>query len=159
MNELYITSPAFGYGEKIPMEYSGFGEDISPMLQLKNLSPEAASLAVIMDDLDVPFCKTYTHWLIWNIPRMETIPSAISHGKTVPSLGNAVQGIGYGVNRYRGPKPPAFLPPLVHNYIYRVYALDCFLELSCNSRKKDLLRAMEGHILQYTALLGQFRHP
>ena len=61
MNELYIASPAFGNGEKIPMEYSGFGEDISPMLQLKNLSPEAVSLAVIMDDLDVPFCKTYTH--------------------------------------------------------------------------------------------------
>lgn len=159
MDVLCITSPSFRAGGWIPKENSGFGEDFSPMLQIQGLSPKAVSIAVAMDDLSIPFCKMYNHWVLWNIPRMETIPSAIPHGQTVPSLEDAVQGVGYGVNCYRGPKPPAFLPPLVHSYVFWVYALDCFLKLPPTSRKKDLIQAMEGHILQHGGLLGQFKHP
>lgn len=155
MEDLRITSPSFYAGGRIPREHSGYGEDISPMLQIQGLSPAAVSLAVVMDDLSIPFCKEYNHWVLWNIPRMKVIPSAIPHGQTVPSLGNAVQGIGYGVHCYRGPKPPAFLHRF-HDYIFWVYALDCFLELPPTSRKRDLKRAMEGHILQNGGLLGQF---
>ena len=158
MNPLNITSPSFKNGGIIPNEHTGFGEDTSPMLQIGGLSPETVSLAIVMDDLNIPFCKAYNHWIIWNIPRMETLPAAIPHGQTVPSLGGAVQGIGYGANRYRGPKPPAFLRK-PHTYVFRVYALDCFLELPSHSRKRAFMKAMEGHILQYGELLGQCSHP
>lgn len=59
-----------------------------------------------MDDLDIPFIKAYNHWLIWNIPKTDFIPENIPYGSPVSSLGNAIQGVGYGVKRYRRPKQP-----------------------------------------------------
>ncbi len=37
---------------------------------------------------------------------MDTIPAEIPQGEQVVALNNAVQGMGYGKHRYRGPKPP-----------------------------------------------------
>jgi phosphatidylethanolamine-binding protein (PEBP) family uncharacterized protein len=73
------------------------------------------------------------------------------------SLDGAVQGIGYGKHRYRGPKPP-FFSKAAHRYQFHVFVLDCMLEIDNNSKKKDLLESMKGHILQYGLLLGKFRN-
>ncbi|MDR1769826.1 MAG: hypothetical protein LBS02_04210 [Hungatella sp.] len=61
---------------------------------------------------------------------------------------------GYGRNNYRGPKPPFNWP---HLYQFNVYALDCLLDLPGKSRKRDVLAAMQGHILQEGCLVGRFR--
>ena len=84
------------------------------------------------------------------------IPEGIPHGPSVLSLGNAVQGIGYGANRYRGPHPPPFLR-IPHRYVFRSYVLDCRLNLLPASRRRTLMKAMSGHILQEASLLGIFR--
>lgn len=149
---LTVTSPAFEEGGTIPVRYTGDGEDVSPALTLSELSPNAKSIALVMDDLDFPL-RTYNHWVIWNLPVQEAIPEAIEHGERVESLGGAVQGIGYGRHKYRGPKPPFG----THQYVYRVFVLDTTLDLSANAGKKDLLKAMEGHVLQYGDLTGQYR--
>lgn len=57
----------------------------------------------------------------------------------------AIQGCGYGKHRYRGPKPPFNWS---HIYHFNVFSLDCRLDLPSTARKKDLLAAMQGHILQ-----------
>lgn len=149
---LTVTSPAFEEGGTIPVRYTGDGEDVSPALTLSELSLDAKSIALVMDDLDFPL-RTYNHWVIWNLPVQEAIPEAIEHGERVESLGGAVQGIGYGRHKYRGPKPPFG----THRYVYRVFVLDTTLDLSANAGKKDLLKAMEGHVLQYGDLTGQYR--
>lgn len=149
---LTVTSPAFEEGGTIPVRYTGDGEDVSPALTLSELSPNAKSIALVMDDLDFPL-RTYNHWVIWNLPVQEAIPEAIEHGERVESLDGAVQGIGYGRHKYRGPKPPFG----THQYVYRVFVLDTTLDLSANAGKKDLLKAMEGHVLQYGDLTGQYR--
>ena len=151
--ELTVTSSAFAEGGKIPVKYTGRGEDISPDLQLSAISEKARSIAVIMDDLDVPGIGILTHWVIWNLPARNLIPENIPHGEVVPSLGGAVQGIGYGKHRYRGPNPPFGS----HRYQYNVYVLDKQLDLSGNSGKKELLKAMEGHILQHGSITGLFQ--
>lgn len=158
MDALRLTSPVFGEGRPIPRRHSGFGEDLSPALMLSGLCPETVSLALILEDLDVPFCKAYCHWLIWNLPPMAEIPEGIPHGSPVLSLGNAVQGVGYGSHRYRGPCPPPFSRS-PHRYVFRAYALDCRLDLPPSARRRALAGAMSGHILQEASLSGTFRRP
>ncbi len=155
-NNLQITSPSFENNGSMPRKHTGFGEDISPAFQLSNLSPNGVSIAIIMDDLDIPIIESLNHWLIWNIPKCETIPENIPYGLVVESLGNAKQGVGYGRNRYRGPKQPVFVRSM-HRYIFRFYVLDCFLDLDSGSRKADLLKAMEGHIIQQASITGTYK--
>lgn len=110
-------------------------------------------MAIIMDDLDVPFIKPYNHWIIWNIPAMEAVPEGVPEGSVVHSLGDAIQGIGYGRNRYRGPKPPFFVRT-AHHYEFHFFILDTFLQLEKTAKRKELLAAMQGHILQRGKLSG-----
>ena len=132
------------------LDHTGRGADRSPELILENLSTEAVTLAVTLEDMSHPR-KNFTHWVIWNLPAADCIPGAIPAGKTVP--GGGVQGIAYGLHRYAGPKPPRRTQ---HTYRFTVYALDCTLDLSPASRKKVFLRAAEGHILQRGSISGIF---
>jgi len=156
LKDLLIESPSFLNHGPMPKIHTGFDQDISPAFRLSNVSERSVSIAIIMDDLDIPMIKAYNHWLIWNIPGTGEITGSIPYGPAVPLLGNAVQGIGYGKHRYRGPKQPVFVRN-THRYIFRFYTLDCFLDLSCGARKKELLAAMAGHIIQEGSITGTYR--
>lgn len=153
---LQITSSSFENNEFMPKCHTGFGADISPAFQLSNLVSEAVSMAIIMDDLDIPLIRAYNHWLIWNIPKSEIIPENIPSGPVVSMLGDAKQGRGYGRNRYRGPKQPVFVRA-IHRYIFRFYVLDCFLDLNSSIKKANLIEAMNGHILQQGSITGLYQ--
>ena len=155
--ELTVTSDAFDNNGIMPIRYTGRGEDVSPNLNLLEISKDAQSIAIIMDDLDIPFIGAFNHWVIWNIPIQGNIPENITHGDLVSSLGGAIQGVGYGKHRYRGPKPPLFIKKY-HRYQFHVYILDCSIDLESNGRKNKLLKAMDGHIIQYGSLTGKFRN-
>ena len=148
-----MKTPAFEHEGLIPIDYTGYGADISPELNLQNIAENTMSIAVIMDDMGHPI-PAYNHWIIWNIPLTETIPAKIPHGKIVEGLPGAIQGRGYGKHRYRGPNPPFNWS---HWYRFNVYTLDCMLDLPATSRKRDLLKAMDGHILQQATLVGHYR--
>ncbi len=156
VREIKIISPSFENNEYMPKRHTGFGADVSPEFQLYELSDDTVSIAIIMDDLDIPLMKAYNHWLIWNIPKTEKIPENIPYGSHVASLHNAIQGKAYGVNRYRGPKQPVFIRN-THRYIFRFYALDCFLDLDCTAKKKNLLDVMSGHIIQQGSIIGKYK--
>lgn len=149
---LIFECPGLREGGKFPIEYTGRGQDISPEIMIKNLSPEAKTLAVTLEDLSHPI-KNFTHWVIWNIPAAERIAPAVPAGKTVPSLGGAVQGVGYGLHRYAGPKPPK---GKTHIYRFTVYALSQRIELGGHSDKKAFLRKADKIILQKGTLTGEF---
>ena len=137
---------------KFPLENTGRGQDISPEFLIKNLSPEAKTLAITLEDLSHPI-KEFTHWLIWNIPAADQVKSGISAGSHVPELDGACQGIGYGFHRYAGPKPPK---GKTHTYRFTVYALDCELKLSVHSLKRAFLKKANGHIIQKGNLTVKF---
>ena len=139
-------------GGKIPIENTGRGQDISPEFVIENFSQKAKTLAVTLEDLLHPI-KNFTHWIIWNIPAMNKVEKGIEAGKEVVVLGNARQGIGYGVHRYAGPKPPKGKK---HIYRFSIYALDCGIDLSSNSMKKAFLKKAQGHILQKGSITAEF---
>lgn len=150
--ELELEIPGMENGGKIPLENTGRGQDQSPEFIIKNLSPNAKTLAITLEDLTHPI-RNFTHWIIWNIPASNHVGKGIAAGKTVPGLGNARQGVGYGIHRYAGPKPPK---GKTHSYRFTVYSLDCEIELSANSMKKGFLKKAEKHILQRGSIVGDF---
>lgn len=138
---------AFKNGDIIPIKYTGYGKNVSPEFRIKNLSNDAKSLVIVLEDLTHPI-KNFTHWIAWNIKAESIIP------ENVGNVENVVQGIAYGFHKYRGAKPPKFQK---HNYRYTIYSLDNILDLPPNSMKRKLLKTMEGHILQKGAITGSFK--
>ena len=102
---LTIFSPSFEDGGLLPVQFSGYGEDISPELVLENLADEAKYLAVSFCDEDMPFTDEYCHWVCWNIPATDRIPENIPAGAEIYEPFHAVQGVGYGRHKYRGHIP------------------------------------------------------
>ena len=100
-NELDIQCHSFGKEGEIFKKHTGFGEDISPEFIVRGLLDEVKTLAIIMDDLDIPFVKEYTHWIIWNVPPKSIIAENIPYG--AECLDGARQGLAYGKNRCSGP--------------------------------------------------------
>ncbi|MGQ9781235.1 MAG: YbhB/YbcL family Raf kinase inhibitor-like protein [Nitrososphaeria archaeon] len=142
--KLIVSSPTFENGKFIPSKYTCDGDDVNPPLEIKNIPKETKSLALIVDDPDAPK-GTWEHWTVWNIPPTESIQENTVTG---------VEGLNdFGKHSYGGPCPPFG----THRYFFKVYALDTLLNLSPNSRKKELEKAMEGHVLSKGELIGLYR--
>jgi hypothetical protein len=99
-----------------------------------------------MDDPDAPI-GTFVHWVIFNIP------------PEVKEFAEGEKGIGVeGINDFRkvgygGPCPPRGSN---HRYFFKIYALDTKLNLDSRATKKDLEKAMQGHILAQGELVGRY---
>ena len=135
----------FKDGDIIPIEYTGYGKNVSPKFKIKNL--DCATCASNLEYLSHPI-KNFTHWIAWNIKAESIIP------ENVGIMENVKQGIAYGFHKYAGAKPPRFQK---HNYRFTIYSLDDTLSLSSNIMKKKLLKAIEGHILQKGTIIGYFK--
>jgi Raf kinase inhibitor-like YbhB/YbcL family protein len=145
MKELSIKSPALEHGKLIPKKYSCDGQDINPPLTIEGIPKEAKTLVLAVDDPDAP-SGTFDHWIVWNIPAST---SQIGEN-TVPGT----EGLnGLRQSGYTGPCPPGG----THRYFFKVYALDTELSLGSSSRKKDVEKAMQGHILAKGELVGLYR--
>ena len=148
-----ITSPAFANGGAIPSDFSCDGRDVSPALSWTEPPTGTQSFALIMDDPDAPM-GTWVHWVIFNIPA--STRDLTEGTPTDPQLSDrSLQGkTSAGSTGYHGPCPPSG----THRYFFKLYALDTVLSLSTKADKKDLLAAMEGHILANAELMGTFKH-
>ncbi len=144
---LKITSPSFKDGEMIPRKYTCQGDDVNPQLDISGIPENTKSLVLIMDDPDAPM-GTWDHWIVWNIsPDTKTIAE-----NSVPA--GAVQGKNsWGRNDYGGPCPPSG----THRYFFKLYALDTTLDIPEKSKKKDVEKAMQGHILEQAQLMGKYK--
>jgi len=146
-----IESAAFAEGGMIPKKYTCDGPNVSPPLSWSGVPKGAKSLALICDDPDAP-SKTWVHWVIFNIPADTAgFPEHMPGDSTLPN--GARNGISdFGKFGYGGPCPPGG----THRYFFKLYALDTTLNLSGRITKKDLLAAMEKHILAEGQLVGKY---
>jgi Raf kinase inhibitor-like YbhB/YbcL family protein len=144
----------FHNGEYIPKKFTCDGEDVNPPIYIGNLSEKAKSLVIIVDDPDAPI-GTFTHWIAWNIPPVGEIPEAIPKREKVSEPIPIVQGRNdFGKIGYGGPCPPRGHG--VHHYHFKVYALDTELDLKPGATRKELEKAMEGHIIQWGEIMGLY---
>jgi Raf kinase inhibitor-like YbhB/YbcL family protein len=145
-----LLSTAFEHEGKIPTKYTCEGQNVNPPFELIDVPEEAQSLALIMDDPDVPEWvrkeRMYDHWVIFNMPpetrriNENTIPPGIQGKNTA------------GKSAYTGPCPP----DQEHRYFFMLYALDILLDLDSRATKEDVLKAMAGHIIAKTELMGRY---
>ena len=146
-----VTSSAFVQGEPIPVKYTCDGDDISPPLAWGDPQEGVRSFALINDDPDAPV-GTWVHWVLFNLPA-----DARSLPERVPPDAELPDGSRHGQNSWRrlgygGPCPPSG----THRYFFKLYALDTALELDTGADKKQVLEAMEGHILAEAELVGVY---
>jgi len=147
---LKIASSAFSNGGVIPSKYACDGDKLNPALTFSGVPPAAKSLALIMDDPDVPKSLMpsgeFVHWIVWDIsPASKGIPEADPTAATKGLSGTGKPG-------YVPPCPP----DREHRYFFRLYALDTMLGTAKIANKADLLAAMKGHILAQAELMGRY---
>ena len=152
---LTLTSSAFAPGEKIPAKYTCEGDDLSPPLAFTGVPDGTKSLALIVDDPDVPDPKApkriWVHWVVFNLPPdAQGLPEDVS-GSGLPS--GAVTGLNDRKKAsYQGPCPPIGR----HRYFHKLYALDITLPAKQLS-KSELEAAMKGHVLAQAELIGTYQ--
>lgn len=142
---LRLTSPAFENNSLIPGKYTCDGEDLNPPLLISGVPNEAKSLALIMDDPDAPG-GIWDHWVIFNL---SSTTDNIKEGEESAGM-NGLNS--FGKTGYGGPCPPSG----THHYIFRLYALDSKLSIKEGSTKLEVLKAMEGHIVERAELVGLY---
>jgi len=149
--ELKVESKAFFQNGKIPSKYTCDGIDVSPPLKWSNGPDGTKSYAIIADDPDAPV-GTWVHWVIYNIPsNVTSLPEDLPKSQTLDN--GSLQGkndfkkIGYG-----GPCPPGG----THRYYFKVYAIDAVLDVGAGLTKKQLLKAMDKHILAKGEIIGKY---
>ena len=144
MGDLQLTSNAFSHGGEIPRKYGYKNGNEKPPLTINRVPEGTKSLALIMDDPDAMGAvgKVWVHWVVWNIdPTTTELENLTEEGMT--DFGE----VGYG-----GPAPP----DKKHTYVFKLYALDSTLDLSGESSKADVEKAMEGHIIEQATLEGTY---
>jgi len=151
-----ITSPAFSHKEEIPSKYTCDGEDISPALEWSEPREGTKSIALIVVDPDAPDPAapkmTWVHWVLYNIPPDATgLPEGV---KSQDLPGGTKEGLNdWKRTGYGGPCPPIGR----HRYFHKLYALNVVLPDLGKSTKRELEKALEGHILAEVELIGTYK--
>ena len=147
-----VLSSAFQEGGMIPADYTCDGRNISPPLSWSGIPEKVVTLALICDDPDASV-GTWVHWVLYNLPASaKELPAGVPPQEKLAS--GAVQGRNdFRKPGYGGPCPPGG----THRYYFKLYALDKALDLKPGATKKELLKAMEGHILAEGQLMGRYK--
>ncbi len=154
---LILTSSAFTNGGIIPAKYTCDGDSkLSPPLAISGVPEGTQSLALIMDDPDIPEVKkkefgieAFDHWTLFNIP---PTTREIPEGGTIGTSGATTRGDLH----YIGPCPPPEYEPQEHRYSFKLYALSAPLTLKTGATKKEVLAALAPFIITETELVGRY---
>lgn len=147
---LSITSTAFSVNGMIPARFTCDDKNISPELIFRDIPAGTQSLALTLEDPDVPYTVRadgmWNHWVVWNMPPTTT---RLGEGATPPGV------LGKGTNgkaSYLGPCPP----DREHRYFFTLYALDATLSLPRGATKEELLQALAPHLIEKATLVGLY---
>ncbi|MBN2470641.1 MAG: YbhB/YbcL family Raf kinase inhibitor-like protein [Anaerolineae bacterium] len=141
---LAVSSPAFAHETLLPAVYTCDGAGISPPLTWDSVPEGTETFALICDTPNAPE-GILAHWVVYNLPAAARgMPPGIVFAPDSPDNGTA--GINdFGQTGYSAPCPPPGGAP--YHYYFKLYALRTRLGLTPGATKRELVRAMQGHIL------------
>jgi hypothetical protein len=118
---------------------------VNPAFKIEGVDERASSLVLIMDDPDAP-SGTWDHWVKFNISTSTTEIKEAAEPDGVFGVGTS------GNKEYLPPCPP----DREHRYFFKLFSLDVELGLEEGATKKEVEKAMDGHILQQAELIGLY---
>ncbi len=153
MSILTVESNDFADGEKLPVDCTCDGKNLSPHLSWGNVPVGVKSFSIICEDPDAPH-GAWHHWSIFNIP---PVVHALEQG--VPVVETLQNGSQQGVNDsgeigYGGACPPKGHGK--HRYIFTVYALDTMLDVKPKAKKAEIVSAMQEHVVASGQIIGTY---
>jgi Raf kinase inhibitor-like YbhB/YbcL family protein len=153
---LELKSASFA-DDMIPKKYSSCeGESsVSPALSWSAPPAGTQSFALIAVDKDSPLGIRFVHWVLFDLPpETRDLPEGTAKQGQLPD--GSRQGLnGFDKIGYVGPCPPGHSP---HRYVFDLYALDRKLDLPAGVSKKDVVKAIDGHVLGWGEVVGRFGH-
>ena len=144
---LLLESPAFEYNAMMPIKYTCHDSNVSPPLSWKDSPSATQSYVLMMYDPDAPD-GTWVHWIWFNIPAAR---NQLAEGASLPPAALSGQN-SWQKEGYTGPCPPQGM----HRYIFQLIALDTQLTLKAGVTREQILRAIQGHELAESSLIGLF---
>ena len=93
----------------------------------------------------------WNHWIVINIPGNH---DHLDEHADIVAMDAIVCTNSWDEQKYSGPCPPL----KEHRYIFTLYALDIAkLPLKAEAHRKDVIAAMQGHILGQTRIVGRYQ--
>lgn len=144
-----VSSPAFRDGEPLDPCFTADEEDaVAPPLEWTAPPAGTQELALIVEDPDAPTPEPFCHWLVWGLPPQQ---GKLLEGETPPRVGkNSFQN-----SEWLLPDPPTGHGP--HDYVFQLFALDLPLALMPGAGRKELLAAMEGHVVAAAVVTATYQ--
>lgn len=147
LGNLRVASTAFKPSGRIPKNYAGDGDNLSPPLEWSGVPRTTRQFALVCHDPDAPLPLGFTHWVVYGIPESVT---RLAEGQKpeafIPGVNDARR------QGYTGPYPPTGHG--VHHYYFWVYALGEAMTLKPDLNRSQLLEAISGHIIEQARLVG-----
>jgi len=131
---LHLSSMVFRANSKLDSRYTCDGINVNPPLTIHHIPFNTETLALLVLDQSTSG-REFTHWIVWNIQ-----PDQNLREDHIPG----VEGVNdFRQHHYAGPCPDAG----THKYVFKVFALDTWLDLSPHVGRKELEQAIDNHIL------------
>lgn len=158
MRWLSVDSNNFQHAQRIPERFTINGEGFLPNLSWSQIPDGTKSFAIVVEDPEALSPRPFVHLIMFNVPANHTSINRhdvleVQHQETDAVIGTNSKGT-------QGYAPLA--PPVgdsAHEYHFQVFALDTLLNLQSDAQKKDLLNAMNGHVLAKGETIGFYQHP
>ena len=119
-----LTSPDITDGERLPVDFTTDGQDVSPALEWSGFPDGTQSFVVSCYDPDAPTPSGFWHWNLVDVPASVTsLPrgAGTSDGSGLPGGAYQVRHDGGG-SGFMGAAPPP--GDREHRYFFAVHALD-----------------------------------
>lgn len=157
---LRVSSPAFADGGPLPVRFTNDGDARFPPLVWEGLPPQTVSVALLVEDADVPSFRPLVHCIVHGIPPRVT---ELAEGAVPHRLrGMSPEGWACGRNAlarpgWLAPSPPPGHGP--HRYAFQVFALGARPVFDHPPGRSRLLSAIRPHVLAQGRLIGTYERP
>ncbi len=128
--------------QKLPVEFTGDGDGLSPPLEWSGSPASTQSYALIMDHVTPDGDKKW-YWTVYDIP---------ANAASLPKDSQRIGKLGSGFKGEVGYEPPHSKGPGAKTYVITMYALSEPLKVAGTPGREELIAAMKDKVLASSSL-------